>query len=129
MNILEKIKFDESGLAPAIVQDEHTGQVLMLAYMNREALELTVQTGRTHFYSRSRKKLWRKGETSGNMQTVEAILLDCDFDTILLKVKQSGAACHEGYQTCFHNLLEDGSAWKVVGERVFNPSEVYGKKQ
>ena len=100
----------------------------MLAYMNREAFELTVKTGKTHFYSRSRKKLWCKGETSGNVQTVAAVYTDCDYDTILVKVAQKGAACHEGYQTCFHHLLDSGAGWKIVGEKAFDPDEVYGKQ-
>jgi phosphoribosyl-AMP cyclohydrolase len=124
--VLEYIKFDEDGLAPAIVQESATGEVLMMAYMNYEALKLTIETGRAHFYSRSRKKLWCKGETSGNVQTVEALLADCDQDTILIKVKQVGAACHEGYKTCFHNSLENGE-WKTVGSRMFDPKKVYGK--
>jgi phosphoribosyl-AMP cyclohydrolase len=113
---------------PAIVQDADTGEILMLAYMNREAFELTVKTGKTHFYSRSRKKLWCKGETSGNVQIVSAVYTDCDYDTILVKVTQKGAACHEGYRTCFHHLLDSGTAWEIVGEKVFDPDEVYGKQ-
>jgi phosphoribosyl-ATP pyrophosphohydrolase/phosphoribosyl-AMP cyclohydrolase len=100
----------------------------MLAYMNREALSLTMQSGRTYFYSRSRKKLWCKGETSGNSQTVEAVFTDCDSDTILVKVRQKGAACHEGYRTCFHKKAA-GSKWEIVGLRMFNPEDVYGRKE
>ncbi len=129
MKAFEHLTFDKNGLIPAIVQDSGTGEVLMMAFMNREALELTAQTGRSHFYSRSRKKMWCKGETSGNVQMVEGIFADCDRDTILLKVRQKGAACHEGYMTCFHNLLEDQSTWKVVGNRLFDPDKVYGKKK
>lgn len=128
MDAVEFIKFDKDGLVPAIVQDGASGEVLMLAYMNREALEQTIQTGKTHFYSRSRRRLWCKGETSGNVQSVEAIFTDCDQDTILVKVGQKGAACHEGYRTCFHNLMEDGASWKVIGSRLFDPEKVYGKK-
>jgi phosphoribosyl-AMP cyclohydrolase len=129
MNIFENVKFNKDGLVPAIVQDTATGEVLMLAYMNREALELTVRTGKTHFYSRSRKRLWCKGETSGNAQSVDTLYLDCDYDTVLVKVNQKGAACHEGYHTCFHNHLENGTTWKVVGQKLFDPEKVYGKER
>ncbi len=128
MNILDTIKFDTHGLVPAIVQDSETGEVLMMAYMNREALELTVTSGTTHFYSRSRKKLWRKGETSGHVQSVEEVRTDCDADVILVKVRQKGAACHEGYRSCFFRKTEDGSAWEITSEPLFDPEKVYGKR-
>ncbi len=128
MKILDTVKFDEKGLAPAIVQDSETGEVLMLAYMNREALERTIRTGKSHFYSRARQQLWCKGETSGHVQSVEEIRADCDCDTILLRVRQQGAACHEGYRSCFFRKLEDASHWKVTASRVFDPEEVYRKK-
>ncbi|GAB4344509.1 MAG: phosphoribosyl-AMP cyclohydrolase [Candidatus Abyssubacteria bacterium] len=128
MKLLDDLKFDSDGLMPAIVQEIDTGEVLMLAYMNREALELTITSGTTHFYSRSRRKLWRKGETSGNLQTVEAVFTDCDCDTVLVKVKQKGAACHTGYRTCFHKQAA-GSAWKIIGSPMFDPEKVYGRKQ
>lgn len=117
------------GLLPAIVQDAETGAVLMLAYMNAESYAETLASGRAVYYSRSRKKLWRKGEQSGNVQNVRAVYLDCDRDTILLKVEQvGGAACHEGYQSCFfRQVTSDGL--RVVGRRVFDPDEVYGKKE
>ncbi len=115
------------GLVPAIAQDADTGQVLMLAWMNRDAYEETVRTGRACYFSRSRNKLWRKGEESGHVQHVREILVDCDADTILLKVKQiGGAACHEGYASCFFRRMEDGHL-TVVAERVFDPSQVYKK--
>jgi phosphoribosyl-AMP cyclohydrolase len=116
------------GLLPAIAQDAQTGEVLMQAYMNAESYAETVATGRAVYYSRSRQKLWRKGEESGNVQLVKAIFLDCDRDTILLKVEQiGGAACHEGYPSCFfRQVTSDGL--KVVGQRVFDPEKVYGKK-
>ncbi len=116
------------GLLPAIAQDAQTGEVLMLAYMNAESYAETVATGRAVYYSRSRKKLWRKGEQSGNVQRVRAIYLDCDLDTILLRVEQvGGAACHEGYKSCFFRQVgPDGL--DVIGQRVFDPAEVYGKK-
>lgn len=128
MKAFDDIRFDSDGLAPAIVQDAESGQVLMLAYMNRESLELTVQTGKTHFYSRSRKKLWCKGETSGNVQTVDEIRTDCDCDTILVKVRQKGAACHEGYMSCFFKKLENESTWMITDSPLFDPKEVYGGK-
>jgi phosphoribosyl-AMP cyclohydrolase len=116
------------GLLPAIAQDAQTGEVLMMAYMNAESYAETLATGRAVYYSRSRKKLWRKGEESGNVQLVRAIFVDCDLDTILLSVEQiGGAACHEGYKSCFfRQVTPDGL--QVVGQRVFDPAEVYGKK-
>ncbi len=122
--------FNKSELLPAIAQDASTGTVLMLAYMNREAYEETLKTGRVCYYSRSRQKLWRKGEESGNVQELVSIALDCDADTMLVKVNQiGGAACHEGYQSCFfRNVDPETKEISVVGERIFDPSEVYGKK-
>jgi phosphoribosyl-AMP cyclohydrolase len=114
------------GLLPAIAQDADTGEVLMLAYMNAESFARTLATGEAHYYSRSRQRLWRKGEESGHIQQVRAVLVDCDGDTILLKVKQQGgAACHEGYRSCFFREVVPGGL-KVVSERVFDPAEVYG---
>jgi phosphoribosyl-AMP cyclohydrolase len=122
------IDFDKSGgLVAAIAQDERTGEVLMIAWMNRAAFEETVRTGRAVYFSRSRGKLWRKGEESGNVQEVKAIYVDCDADAILLKVNQiGGAACHEGYKSCFFRRLADGQ-WQTVAERVFDPKAVYKK--
>ncbi len=122
------IDFDKTGgLVPAIAQDEATGDVLMLAWMNREAFEETVRTGRACYFSRSRNRLWRKGEESGNVQEVREIFIDCDADTILLKVRQiGGAACHEGYRSCFFRRLDKG-VLTTVGERVFDPAVVYKK--
>ncbi|MHB1037941.1 MAG: phosphoribosyl-AMP cyclohydrolase [Pirellulales bacterium] len=115
------------GLLPAIAQDAETGDVLMLAYMNADSYRETLATGRAVYYSRSRKKLWRKGEESGNVQRVRAVYVDCDADTILLKVDQiGGAACHEGYKTCFFRQVTP-EGLKVTGPRVFDPSEVYKK--
>lgn len=116
------------GLVPAIAQDAATGDVLMMAYMNAESYAETLATGRAVYYSRSRKKLWRKGEESGNVQHVKAIYVDCDLDTILLRVDQvGGAACHDGYKSCFYRqVTPDG--FKLVGDRVFDPAKVYGKK-
>ncbi len=125
---MAKIDFDKSGgLVPVIAQDADSGVVLMLAWMNREAYEETQRTGRAVYYSRSRNRLWRKGEESGHYQEVREILIDCDADTILLKVHQiGGAACHEGYQSCFFRRVED-NAVKVIAEKVFDPAKVYKK--
>src|SRR5438874_3194733 len=122
------IDFDKcGGMVQAIAQDHQTGDVLMMAYMNRESFEETVRTGRAVYYSRSRNKLWRKGEESGNVQEVKEIFLDCDNDTILLKVHQiGGAACHEGYKSCFFRRLENDEL-KVIGQRLFDPKTVYKK--
>ena len=115
------------GLVPAIAQDWQTGEVLMLAYINEEAWNETLKTGNATYWTRSRKKLWRKGESSGNVQKVKEIYVDCDEDTVIFKVEQiGGAACHEGFRTCFFRKVE-GDELKVIGERVFNPEEVYKK--
>jgi phosphoribosyl-AMP cyclohydrolase len=115
------------GLLPAIAQDAETGEVLMMAYMNAESYAETLATGRAVYFSRSRNKLWRKGEESGHVQQVRAIFLDCDADTILLKVKQLGdAACHTGYRSCFYRQVT-ATGLETVGERVFDPAEVYKK--
>ena len=114
------------GILPVITQDHESGEVLMLAYMNREAWEKTIRTGYAHYWSRSRRKLWKKGETSGNLQEVREIRIDCDEDCVLLKVFQrGGAACHTGYRSCFHRVVE-GDRLRVVGERLFDPGRVYG---
>ncbi len=116
------------GIVPVIIQDHETGDVLMLAYMNQEAWDKTLSTGKVHYYSRSRNKLWLKGETSGHTQDVKAIYIDCDTDTILIKINQhGGAACHEGYRSCFFREREGSGQWQVIGERVFDPETVYGK--
>jgi len=115
------------GLLPVIVQDYETGDVLMLAYMNRESWLKTLETGRATFWSRSRNALWIKGETSGHVQLVREVMIDCDEDTILLKVEQSGgAACHTGYRSCFYRRLVDGKV-DVMGQKMFNPEDVYRK--
>jgi phosphoribosyl-AMP cyclohydrolase len=120
--------FDKAGgLIPAVAQDADTGQVLMLAWMNREAYDETVRTGRACYFSRSRNKLWRKGEESGHVQEVRGVFLDCDADTVLLKVKQvGGAACHEGYASCFFREVTPAGV-RVIGEKVFDPAAVYKK--
>ena len=122
------IDFDKAGgLVPAVAQDAESGAVLMLAWMNREAYEETLRTGKACYFSRSRGRLWRKGEESGHVQEVREVYIDCDADTILLKVHQvGGAACHEGYQSCFFRKVENDGL-KVVAERVFDPEKVYKK--
>jgi phosphoribosyl-AMP cyclohydrolase len=122
--------FDKlGGLLPVVVQEKGTGVVLMFAYMNREAFDETLATGRAVYYSRSRQKLWRKGEESGHMQHVKRMFIDCDADTLLLEVEQiGGAACHEGYKSCFFRQI-DGRETRVVGERVFDPARVYPPSQ
>lgn len=123
------IDFDKlGGILPVIAQDDTTGEVLMLAYMNPEAFAETLRTGRVCYFSRSRNRLWRKGEESGNVQELRGVYLDCDADTLLVKVRQiGGAACHEGYPSCFFRRIE-GEELNVIAERVFNPDEVYNKK-
>ena len=120
------IDFDKvGGMVPVIAQDEATGEVLMMAYMNREAFAETLRTGRACYFSRSRNRLWRKGEESGNVQEVRGVYVDCDADAVLLKVRQvGGAACHEGYPSCFYRRLA-GDELQVVAQRVFDPREVY----
>ena len=122
--------FSKSDLIPVIAQDLETGDVLMLAYMNQEAYEETLKTGHVCYWSRSRSRLWRKGEESGNIQKLKEVYYDCDADTLLVKVDQiGGAACHEGYRSCFFRKIDPQSGdVEVIGERLFDPSEVYGKK-
>ena len=117
-----------SGLLPAIAQDSETGDVLMLAYMNEQAFDETLRTGTAVYYSRSRDRLWYKGEESGHVQTIDSIHIDCDADTILLKVQQTGAACHEGYPSCFFRQI-DGDETKITLERLVNPDDVYGSNE
>ncbi len=122
-------KFDENGLIPAIAQDAKTGEILMVAYMNQEALDYTIKTGNGTYYSRSRKKLWKKGEQSGFVQKVSQILVDCDQDCILLKVTVEQGQCHNGYQSCFYRAVKKGTTDKLefVAEKVFDPDKVYDK--
>jgi phosphoribosyl-AMP cyclohydrolase len=118
----------QGGLIPVIAQDFETGDVLMVAYMNPEAWEMTKETGYVHYYSRSRKSLWKKGESSGNLQKVREIRVDCDSDCLLIKIDQlGGAACHTGYRSCFYRVVE-GEDLKISGEKVFDPEERYGEK-
>ena len=119
-------KFDADGLITAISQDAETGQVLMVAYMNDEALKLTLETGNAVFFSRSRKKLWKKGEQSGHTQRVDQILIDCDQDCILLKVTVGAGQCHAGYQSCFYRALKpEMKSLDLIAEKVFDPDKVY----
>ena len=121
------VKFDAQGLVAAIVQDDATGEVLMVAYMNAEALRKTVETGRTHFWSRSRKKMWLKGEESGHVQEVKSIAVDCDGDALLVRAEQRVAACHTGYRTCFYRRRTADGGVEAVGERLFDPATTYKK--
>jgi len=120
-------KFDANGLIPAIAQDAKTGQVLMITYMNRAALDSTIQTGYATYFSRSRQKLWKKGEESGHFQKVEQILVDCDQDCLILKVAVDAGQCHVGYQSCFYRALKKGSDKNLefIAEKVYDPKKVY----
>ena len=128
MSFYEKLKFNSEGLIPAIVQDQASGRVLMMAWMNRASIEQTLATGKTHFWSRSRKKFWMKGEESGNTQTVKDLAFDCDGDTLLVQVEQKGAACHEGYLSCFFRSARAGDTDETTESRLATPEEIYGKK-
>jgi phosphoribosyl-AMP cyclohydrolase len=128
MSFYDKLKFNSEGLIPAIIQDHKNGRVLMMAWMNRASLEDTIKTGKTHFWSRSRQKYWMKGETSGNTQNVKDVSFDCDGDTLLIQVEQTGAACHEGYRSCFFRSVENNTGDKVTEPRLANPDDLYGKK-
>ncbi len=129
MTFYDKLKFDANGLIPAIIQDCASGRVLMMAWMNRASLEKTMATGKTHFWSRSRQSFWMKGESSGHTQTVKDIAFDCDGDTLLIQVEQIGAACHEGYRSCFFRSAEgNGAGIKVTEAQLETPERIYGKK-
>ena len=126
--LLDKLKFDANGLVPVIVQDVANGQVLVMAFTNREALEKTIATGKVHTYSRSRGRVALKGESSGHFQHVKEVRTDCDRDAVLIKVVQDGGACHEGYRSCFFRKYEAGGGdWAVVEQPVFDPKAVYKK--
>ncbi len=125
MEFIKELKFDSKGLIPAIIQDYRNGQVLMLGYMNEEALRRTLQEGKVCFWSRSRRCLWLKGETSGNFQIVKEIYFDCDGDALLIKVDQKGGACHLGYRSCFFRKITEDGGFRIVGEKVFDPDKVY----
>jgi phosphoribosyl-AMP cyclohydrolase len=124
--VFSSLKWTGDGLVPAVVQDVETNEVLMMAWMDRAALAQTLATGRTHFYSRSRRAAWHKGETSGHVQHVEAILVDCDADVLLIRARQVGGACHEGYHSCFFRQIDQEGRLAIVAERVFEPGSVYG---
>lgn len=126
MQILDQLKFDANGLITAIVQDAENSEVLMVAYMNREAVKRTLDTGRATFWSRSRQKFWIKGETSGHIQMVRGVYMDCDGDALLVKVEQKGGACHEGYRSCFfREIASDGRSTRIISDKVFDPDAVY----
>jgi len=127
MKFMENIKFDSNGLVPAIIQDVEDGTVLMMAYMNKDAILATLNTGKTNFWSRSRQKYWIKGESSGHVQEVKEIYFDCDGDTLLIKVKQYGGACHNGYRSCFYSKVEPDGKVTLVGDKVFDPDKIYKK--
>lgn len=124
---VQGLKYDAAGLIPAIIIDAATKQVLMMAYMNPQSLLETIKTGKTHFWSRSRQKYWMKGEESGHVQTVQALFTDCDKDTLLIEVVQQGAACHDGFYSCFYRRLDQQGQWQVIGEPLFDPKSVYKK--
>jgi phosphoribosyl-AMP cyclohydrolase len=125
--VLDQIRFDANGLVPAIAQQHDTGEVLMLAWLNRDSLTETLATGRVCYYSRSRKALWRKGETSGQRQYLKELRIDCDGDTVLLLVEQGGVACHTGRRSCFYRAARDGGL-VILADPVVTPGELYGKE-
>jgi len=124
-------KFDDNGLITAIAQDSRTNQILMVAYMNRQALEATIRTGFGTYFSRSRQKLWKKGEESGHVQKVEKILVDCDQDCLILKVKVEAGQCHVGYRSCFYRALKNNTEKELefIGDKTYEPQKKYGKKR
>ena len=122
-----KLKYNADGLLPAVCVDAETKQVLMVAYMNQASLLDTVRTGKTHFWSRSRQEYWMKGQSSGHTQQVKAIYTDCDSDTLVVEVTQTGAACHMGYYSCFFRKLNEAGGWDIVAEKLFDPDKVYAK--
>ena len=127
MSFIDNLKFNEQGLIPAIIQEEGTGRVLMMAWMNADSIRDTIEKGKTHFWSRRRQKYWMKGESSGNTQQVKDVAYDCDADTLLIQVEQIGAACHEGYKSCFFTSVKEGES-EITEERLIDPEEMYGKK-
>lgn len=128
-NFWDKLKFNADGLIPAIIQDHRSGRVLMMAWMNKASLQMSLETGKTHFWSRSRKKLWRKGESSGHTQTIQQIAFDCDGDVLLIQVEQVGAACHEGYFSCFYRMADESNQIVILEKRLQKPEEIYGEKR
>ena len=129
MKFFENLKFNSDGLIPAIIQEQSTGRVLMMAWMNEDSLKKTVETNKTWFWSRSRQKYWMKGESSGHTQDIKDISFDCDGDTLLIRVEQEGAACHEGYKSCFFRSVKDvGESVEISEMQLVDPNEVYGSK-
>ena len=126
MDILNKIKYDQNGLVAAVMQDYENGEVLMVAYMNSESLKTTLETGKAHFWSRSRQKFWMKGESSGHTQEIKEVFIDCDGDCILFKIKQNVAACHTGFRSCFYRKW-DGEKLIETSEKLFDENDVYKK--
>jgi phosphoribosyl-AMP cyclohydrolase len=124
---ISELKYNDQGLIPAICVDARSKKLLMMAWMNADSLRDTVRTGKTHFWSRSRQKYWMKGESSGHTQEVKGIYTDCDKDTLVIEVDQTGAACHEGYFSCFYRKLDRQGGWEVVDEKLFDPDQVYKK--
>ena len=125
--LLDKCKFDDRGLLTAIAQDRASGQVLMVAFMNREALKQTLEQGVACYWSRSRGEIWVKGETSGHLQKIKELYFDCDLDAVVMLVEQEGGACHKGYRSCFYRRVGPRGKLEAVGEKVFDEEEVYGK--
>jgi phosphoribosyl-AMP cyclohydrolase len=123
--LITSLKWNSEGLIPAIVQEVESGDVLMMAWMDQSALRKTIEAGQTHFYSRSRRRLWHKGESSGHVQIVESIHVDCDADVLLVKVRQQGGACHEGYHSCFYRRVNEAGALEVVETPIFDAKTVY----
>jgi phosphoribosyl-AMP cyclohydrolase len=128
MSFLDQLKWTSDGLIPAIIQEHGTGRVLMMAWMNRASLETTIATKRTHFWSRSRQKFWMKGESSGHVQVVKDVAFDCDGDTLLIQVEQTGAACHEGYRSCFFRSVTADATAAITEPQLETPEQIYGKK-
>jgi len=129
MSFYDQLKFNADGLIPAIIQEQSTGRVLMMAWMNRASLEKTIETGQTWFWSRSRQKFWMKGESSGHTQIVKDVAFDCDGDTLLIQVEQIGAACHQGYRSCFFRSMEQaGASFQITEPQLEKPGQIYGGK-
>jgi phosphoribosyl-AMP cyclohydrolase len=129
MSFLEHLKFNADGLIPAIIQEQSTGRVLMMAWMNKESIQRSLEQGKTVFWSRSRQKFWIKGESSGHVQVIKDVAFDCDGDTLLIQVEQTGAACHEGYKSCFfRSAQEQGNSFSITEPQLIKPEEIYGQK-
>ncbi|HAH87372.1 MAG: phosphoribosyl-AMP cyclohydrolase [Armatimonadota bacterium] len=127
MQIPDEVKFGADGLIPAVIQDSHDGQVLMVGFMNRDALEKTLAEGKVCFWSRSRQKFWLKGESSGNFLLVKEVLVNCYVDSLLIKAEPVGPTCHNGYQSCYYRKIEEDGSLKIIAPQLFNPKDVYGK--